>query len=89
MLGVGNNGIYICVMKVNICVRALTKASMWTTVTRSMQARHPIHHLLTQIPVPLAASLKGLSEKCFSLQLAACTEKPYCSLESEIVMGFF
>lgn len=54
-----------------------------------MQARHLIHHLLTQIPVPSAASLNGLLKKCFSLQLAAYTEKLYYSSEWEIVMGFF
>lgn len=87
MLGVGNNGRYICVMKVHVCVRAPPKAFMWMIVMWSMQAKHLIHHVLTQIPT--AASLKGLTEKCFPLQLAACTEKPYCSSEWEIAMGVF
>lgn len=54
-----------------------------------MQAGHLIHHILTQILVPSAAGLKGLAEKCFSVQLSVCTEKLYRSSGREIVMGFW
>lgn len=45
-----------------------------------MQAGHLIHHKLTQILVPSAAGLKGLAEKCSSLQLAVCTKKTVLQL---------
>jgi len=54
-----------------------------------MQARYLIHHLLTHIPVPSAASLKALSEKYFSLQLVVCTEKNVLQRRVGNRHGFF
>lgn len=80
MLGVNNGGRYVCVVKVHTCVHALMKAFKWMGVMWSMQAGHLIHHKLTQILVPSAAGLKGLAEKCSSLQLAVCTKKTVLQL---------
>lgn len=91
MLGVGIGRRYICVVKANSCVHALMKASMWMRVVWSTQARHLIHQKLTQILVLSAVGLKGLAEKCFSLQLSVCTKKLYCSSERDshgILDGF-